>query len=68
MDILAELEQAVIEGMHFSFDEKRELMEKDLIKAVSELIPLSRTAKEQIDLLKQWSSQAERAQPHDLLY
>ena len=52
----AELEQAVIEGMHFSFDEKREIMEKDLIKAVSELVPLSRTAKEQIDLLKQWSS------------
>ena len=52
----AELEQAVIEGMHFSFDEKRELMEKDLIKAVSELVPLSRTAKEQINFLKQWSS------------
>ncbi len=52
----AELEQAVIEGMHFSFSEKRELMEKDLIKAVSELVPLSRTAKEQIDFLKEWSS------------
>jgi hypothetical protein len=52
----AELEQAVIEGMHISFSENRELMEKDLIKAVSELVPLSRTAKEQIDLLKDWSS------------
>ncbi len=52
----AELEQAVIEGMHISFSEKRELMEKDLIKAVSELVPLSRTAKEQIDFLKEWSS------------
>ena len=52
----AELEQAVIEGMHMSFSENRELMEKDLIKAVSELVPLSRTAKEQIDLLKEWSS------------
>ena len=52
----AELEQAVIEGMHFSFAEKRELMEKDLVKAVSELVPLSRTAKEQIDFLKEWSS------------
>ena len=31
-------------------------MEKDLIKAISELVPLSRTAKEQIDLLKEWSS------------
>ncbi len=52
----AELEQAVIEGMHFSFGEEREIMEKDLIKAVSELVPLSRTAKEQIDFLKEWSS------------
>ncbi len=52
----AELEQAVIEGMHISFSENRELMEKDLIKAVTELVPLSRTAKEQIDLLKEWSS------------
>jgi SpoVK/Ycf46/Vps4 family AAA+-type ATPase len=52
----AELEQAVIEGMHISFSEERELMEKDLIKAVSELVPLSRTAKEQIDLLKNWAS------------
>ncbi|MCQ9198992.1 MAG: AAA family ATPase [Prochlorococcus marinus XMU1429] len=52
----AELEQAVIEGMHISFSEKREIMEKDLIKAVSELVPLSRTAKEQIDFLKEWSS------------
>ena len=52
----AELEQAVIEGMHISFSENRELNEKDLIKAVSELVPLSRTAKEQIDLLKNWSS------------
>ncbi len=52
----AELEQAVIEGMHISFSENRELMEKDLIMAVSELVPLSRTAKEQINLLKEWSS------------
>ena len=52
----AELEQAVIEGMHISFSENRELMEKDLIKAVSELVPLSRTAREQVDILKEWSS------------
>ena len=58
----AELEQSVIEGMHFSFSEKRELMEKDLIKAVAELIPLSRTAREQIDLLKEWASTG-RARP-----
>ncbi len=52
----AELEQAVIEAMHFAFSERREISERDLIKAVSELIPLSRTAKEQIDQLKGWAS------------
>ncbi len=52
----AELEQAVIEAMHYSFSERREITERDLIKAVSELVPLSRTAKEQLELLKQWSS------------
>ena len=58
----AELEQAVIEAMHHSFSEKREILEKDLMKAVSELVPLSRTAKEQIDNLKEWSSTG-RARP-----
>ena len=52
----AELEQSVIEAMHHAFSEKREITERDLIKAVSELVPLSRTAKEQIDQLKEWSS------------
>ena len=52
----AELEQAVIEAMHFAFSERREISERDLIKAVSELVPLSRTAKEQIDQLKEWAS------------
>ena len=33
-----------------------------LIKAVSELVPLSRTAKEQIELLKEWASTG-RARP-----
>ncbi len=58
----AELEQAVIEAMHLAFAEKRELQETDLILATSQLIPLSRTAKEQIDSLKQWASSG-RARP-----
>ena len=49
--------------MHISFSENRELTEKDLIKAVSELVPLSRTAKEQINLLKEWSSKVELVLP-----
>ena len=58
----AELEQTVIEGMHLAFAEKRELQETDLILASSQLVPLSRTAKEQLDSLKDWASSG-RARP-----
>tara|TARA_Y100001970_G_C14257267_1_gene876444 strand:+ start:7261 stop:8748 length:1488 start_codon:yes stop_codon:yes gene_type:complete len=58
----AELEQSVIEAMHLAFAERREITETDLIKASVELVPLSRTAKEQIDSLKIWVSSG-RARP-----
>ncbi len=61
----AELEQTVIEAMHFAFAEKRELLETDLILASSQLIPLSRTAKEQLKFLKEWASSG-RARPASL--
>jgi len=61
----AELEQTVIEAMHFAFSEKRELLESDLILAANQLIPLSKTAKEQLDFLKDWSSSG-RARPASL--
>ncbi|MFL0788757.1 MAG: AAA family ATPase [Prochlorococcus sp.] len=58
----AELEQTVIEAMHLAFAERRELSETDLILAASQLVPLSRTAKEQLDALKTWASSG-RARP-----
>ena len=58
----AELEQVVIEAMHFAFAEGRELREMDLILAASQLIPLSRTAREQLNALKEWASSG-RARP-----
>ena len=61
----AELEQTVIEAMHFAFAEKRELLETDLILAASQLVPLSRTAKEQLKFLKEWASSG-RARPASL--
>ncbi len=62
----AELEQTVIEAMHLAFAERRELEESDLIVAASQLVPLSRTAKEQLDSLKEWASSG-RARPASLL-
>ena len=58
----AELEQTVIEAMHLAFAESRELTETDLILAASQLIPLSRTAREQLETLKQWA-EGGRARP-----
>ena len=52
----AELEQSVIEAMYFAFAEKRELLESDLILATNQLVPLSRTAREQLESLKEWAS------------
>ncbi len=61
----AELEQTVIEAMHLAFAERRELEETDLILAASQLVPLSRTAKEQLNSLKEWASTG-RARPASL--
>jgi SpoVK/Ycf46/Vps4 family AAA+-type ATPase len=52
----AELEQTVIEAMHLAFAEHRELSETDLIRAASQLIPLSRTACESLARLKEWAA------------
>ncbi len=52
----AELEQTVIEAMHLSFGEGRELGEADLIAAASQVVPLSRTAREQLEALRSWAS------------
>ena len=52
----AELEQTVIEAMHLAFGEDRELGEADLIAAASQVVPLSRTAREQLEALRSWAS------------
>jgi SpoVK/Ycf46/Vps4 family AAA+-type ATPase len=52
----AELEQTVIEAMHLAFGEGRELTEADLVAAASQVVPLSRTAREQLEALRQWAS------------
>ena len=58
----AELEQTVIEAMHLAFGEDRELGEADLIAAASQVVPLSRTAREQLEALRSWASSG-RARP-----
>jgi len=58
----AELEQVVIEAMHQAFSDGRDFGEADLISAAAQLVPLSRTAREQLESLQQWASGG-RARP-----
>ncbi len=58
----AELEQTVVEAMHLAFAERREFGEADLIAAANDLVPLSRTAREQLEALQRWASSG-RARP-----
>jgi hypothetical protein len=58
----AELEQTVTEAMHLAFAEGREFGESDLVAAASQVVPLSRTAREQLERLQQWA-QGGRARP-----
>lgn len=51
----AELEQSVVGALLFAFAEQRELEQRDLIRATSEMVSLSRTARESIDALRKWA-------------
>ncbi|QEY30918.1 AAA family ATPase [Synechococcus sp. RSCCF101] len=51
----AELEQTVVEAMHLAFAEQREFGENDLIQAAAQLVPLSRTAREELESLQRWA-------------
>jgi SpoVK/Ycf46/Vps4 family AAA+-type ATPase len=62
----AELEQVVIEAMHQAFSQSREFGEADLIGAAAQLVPLSRTAREQLEALQLWASSG-RARPASTL-
>jgi hypothetical protein len=58
----AELEQIVLDAMLQAFSEEREFGEADLIGAAADLVPLSRTAREQLEQLQQWAREG-RARP-----
>ena len=52
----AEIEQVIIEAMHMAFDERREFATDDIVRAMSEIVPLSRTAAEQIERIQSWAA------------
>lgn len=52
----AEIEQTLIEAMHIGFSQNRDFTTDDILEAASQIIPLARTAQEQIQFLQNWAS------------
>jgi ATP-dependent 26S proteasome regulatory subunit len=57
----AEIEQAVIAGLHMAFAEGKELEERHLVRAVEETIPFATTMGEEIARSREWAKT--RARP-----
>ncbi len=52
----AEIEQTLIEAMHIAFSQNRDFTTDDILEAASQIIPLARTAQEQIQQLQEWAA------------
>ena len=52
----AEIEQTLIEAMHIGFSQNRDFTTDDILEAASQIIPLARTAGEQIQFLQNWAA------------
>ncbi|QOV23131.1 AAA family ATPase [Anabaenopsis elenkinii] len=65
----AEIEQTLIEAMHIGFSQNRDFTTDDILEAASQIIPLARTAVEQIQQLQAWaaSGRARLASKHNIL-
>ena len=50
----AEIEQTIIEAMHLGFSQNRDFTTDDILEAASQIIPLAKTAQEQIQFLQNW--------------
>ena len=52
----AEIEQTLIEAMHIGFSQNRDFLTDDILEAASQIVPLARTAREQIQTLQNWAA------------
>ena len=52
----AEIEQSIIEAMHLGFSQNRDFTTDDILESASQLIPLARTAQEQVQFLQDWAA------------
>lgn len=52
----AEIEQMIVEAMHIGFSQNRDFTTQDILEAASQIVPLARTAQEQIQFLQDWAT------------
>ncbi len=52
----AEIEQTLIEAMHIGFSQNRDFSTDDILEAASQIVPLAKTAQEQIQFLQNWAA------------
>jgi len=52
----AEIEQILIEAMHIGFSQNRDFTTDDILEAASQIVPLARTAQDQIEFLQAWAA------------
>jgi SpoVK/Ycf46/Vps4 family AAA+-type ATPase len=52
----AEIEQAILEAMHYAFDQRREFTTEDILRAMAQIVPLSKTASERIERIQAWAA------------
>jgi SpoVK/Ycf46/Vps4 family AAA+-type ATPase len=65
----AEIEQTLIEAMHLGFSQNRDFTTDDILESASQMVPLARTAQDQIRALQDWaaSGKARLASKHNVL-
>lgn len=52
----AEIEQILVEAMHIGFSQNRDFTTDDVLEAASQIVPLARTAQDQIRFLQDWAA------------
>jgi SpoVK/Ycf46/Vps4 family AAA+-type ATPase len=52
----AEIEQTLVEAMHIGFSQNRDFTTDDILESASQMVPLARTAQEQIQFLQEWAA------------
>lgn len=57
----AEIEQIVIGALYIAFNEARELSGDDILRSISQTIPLSQTMRESINTLREWAKDRARS-------